>query len=248
MPPRSFIHILVAAAVFAVPAASRTLAQTTCITPNCAFGALPTQCQNLAAPRTPTVNMTTIGASFMFDPSNPKIEPGECVTWRALTLTHSSTGNSCTDDMLCGSPAPPACEYDTANVNSGSPTPTSTCFYDPAKFPVGTGQGFFCRIHASATAGAMRGTLRVTSAIVLTVDKDLGTGSVKLSWTGGGVAGDVSYKVAENTVGDAKFPAGTTNTVNPDGGVLGTTLLDVGELSDTNSRYYLVRNKQTNEP
>lgn len=248
MPPRSSIRILVAAAVLAVPAASRTLAQTACITPSCASGALPTSCQNLAAPRTPTVNLTQSGVNFIFDPSSPKIEPGECITWRALNVTHSSTGNSCTDDALCGSPPIAGCEYDTANISSASPTPTSTCFYDPVKFPVGTGQGFFCRIHASATAGTMRGTLRVTSAIALTVDKDLGTGSVKLSWTGGGVAGDVSYKVAKNTVGDPKFPAGTTNTLNPDGGVLGTTLLDVGELSDPSNRYYLVRNKQTNEP
>ena len=94
----------------------------------------------------------------------------------------------------------------------------------------------------------MRGVLRVTSPIVLTVGKNVGTSSVELSWTGGGVPGDVSYKVARQNAGDPRFPAATTTTVNPNGGVLGTTFTDAGELGSPTTRFYLVRNKQTNEP
>jgi hypothetical protein len=36
--------------------------------------------------------------------------------------------------------------------------------------------------------------------------------------------------------------------VNPDSGVLGTTFIDAGDLAIPATRYYLVRNKQTNEP
>ena len=88
----------------------------------------------------------------------------------------------------------------------------------------------------------------MTTPIVLLADKDLGTGSVKLSWTGGGVTGDFSYKVARQAGGDPAFPAATTTTVNPDGGVLGTTFADAGALASPNAIYYIVRNKQTNEP
>lgn len=224
-----------------------TLAQTTCATPSCAQGAAPAACQNRAAPRTPTVLMTNSGLNFIFDPSDPKIEPNDCILWRAASVTHSSSGGGCTDDSLCGAPPIAACQYDTGNVSSTSATPTSTCFYAAASFPAGTGQTYYCRIHATPTTGTMRGTIRVTTAIVLMVDKDLATNSVKLVWTGGGVAGDASYKVARNGVGDPTFPAGTTTTLNPDGGVLGTSFTDSGELLNATTRYYLVRNKQTNE-
>ena len=93
----------------------------------------------------------------------------------------------------------------------------------------------------------MRGTLQVTTPIQVTVEKFLATNSVRLSWTGGGVTGDVSYKVARQTGGDPKFPVGSTTTVNPDGGVLGTTFTDTGDLANATTRYYLVRNKKTND-
>jgi plastocyanin len=233
--------------VLALAAYAAASAQT-CLTPNCAFAATPAPCANKAAPRTPTVLMTQSGVNFVFDPSNPKIEPGGCVVWRAANVQHSSSGNGCTDDPACGSPAPAACQWDSANVSSASPNPTATCAYDAGTFPPGTGNAYYCRIHASPAAGTMRGTLRVTSSIVLTVDKDLGTNSVKLSWTGGGVTGDVTYKVARDNALNPAMPAATTTTVNPDGGVTGTTFLDAGDLGNPQSHFYLVRNKQTNEP
>lgn len=245
--PSQRVVIAILSSIVAAAVAAPARAQTACVTPNCAFGAVPTACQNRAAPRTPTVLMTTSGLNFVFDPADPRIEPGDCVTWKAATVTHAAAGMLCPDDSLCGSPSPAACEFDSGNVNSLAANPTATCSYDPAKFPAGTGDGYYCRIHATPTTGTMRGTLRVTTAIQLAVNKDLATNSVKLSWTGGGVTGDNSYKVARNTGGDPTFPTATTTTVNPDGGVLGTTLTETGDLTNPATRYYLVRNKQTNE-
>lgn len=236
---KSILGILAWVLVSAAAAPAR--AQTVCITPDCAFGGTPVACANRAAPRTPTVSMGS-GINLVFIPSNPKIEPGDCIVWRAATLTHSSTGPSCTANSICGSPPSLGCEWDSANVASASATPTSTCFYDPALFPATTVDNYHCRFHVT-----MLGTLRVTTEIKMVIDKDLGTNSVNVSWTGGGVAGDISYKVARQSGGDPTFPAGTTITVNPDGGVFGTTFTDAGDLASPTTRYYLVRNKQTNE-
>jgi plastocyanin len=238
--------VVVAAVAFAVGAPA--LAQV-CITPNCAIAATPAICVNRATPRTPTVVMGS-GLQNIFVPDRPKIEPGSCILWRSATSAHSSSGESCDPDPLCGSPAPPACQWDSANVDSFDPNPTATCYYDPALFPAEAASPYYCRIHATPTAGTMRGTLQVTTEIRLLLNKDLGTNSVVLNWTGGGVTGDVSYKVVRQTavVPNPRFPVGaTTTTVNPDGGVLGTSLVDVGFLPNASSRYYLVRNKQTNE-
>jgi plastocyanin len=231
----------------AIALARPGLTQSACVTPNCRFGDVPDVCRLRAAPRTPTVLMGN-GVSQVFVPPNPKIEPGDCIRWTSFASTHDSSGVACPDVIACGSPSPPECEWETGNVDSQSAQPSSTCFYDPAAFPAGTGGNYYCRLHATPTTGTMRGTLLVTAPIALIADKDLGTGSVKLTWTGGGVAGDVSYKVARQTGGDPSFPGGSTTTVDPDGGVLGTTFLDAGALGLPNSIYYLVRNKQTNEP
>jgi plastocyanin len=233
-------------AVFTFAAvASSVRAQSACVTPNCLFGDSPQICKNTAAARIPLVLLTTSGVNFVFNPAEPRIEPGDCITWRASGVTHSSTAAPCTDDPTCGAIAPPACTFESGNLGNLQST---TCHYDEAQFPISSASNYYCRIHASPTAGTMRGTLRVTTPIVLTVQKNVGTGSIDLSWTGGGVIGDVSYKVAKQTVGDPKFPAATTTTVNPNGGVLGTAFTDAGELSSATTRYYLVRNKQTNEP
>jgi len=184
-----------------------------------------------------------MGLGLVFVPADPKIEPGSCIIWSAQSNTHSSTGASCDPDPLCGSPAPATCEWESANVSSASATPTSTCYYDPALFPPAALDDFHCRIHAQ-----MLGTLQVTTPIVLTLGKEIATNSVKLSWTGGGVVDDVSYKVVRQTGGNPRFPVGaTTTTVNPDGGVLGTTFTELGDLANTTTRYYLIRNKQSNE-
>jgi len=236
--------MLVAFAVLAAFAPAS--AQTFCLTSNCAYGGTPAACLNRAAPRTPTVLMGSGG--LVFTPPNPKIEPGSCIIWMSASVTHDSAGSGCTDDSLCASPAVAGCQWDAANVSSASATPFSTCFYDPASFPATGAENFYCRIHASPTVGTMRGTLRITTPINLSVAKDLGTNSPMLTWTGGGVTGDVSYKVARQSGGDPTFPVGSTTTVNPDGGVLGTTFTDAGDLGNPTTRYYLVRNKQTNEP
>lgn len=239
------LRLILAAAAALVPCAS-ALAQSVCVTPNCVFGDVPPVCKGLAETRTATVLMGSGG--LIFTPANPKIEPGDCIRWISASNSHSASGDACPDGLSCGSISPPACQFESGNVDSLSTAPESTCFYDPTSFPAGTGNAYYCRIHASPTAGTMRGTLRVTTSIVLTVNKDLGTNSVKLSWTGGGVTGDLSYKIARQSGGDPTFPAGTTNTLNPDGGALGTTFTDPGELGSPTTRYYLVRNKQTNEP
>ena len=233
---------LLAAAIAALASFAPAAAQTACETSNCTVGGTPAACLNRAAPRTPTVLMGS-GLNLIFVPANPRIEPGDCIVWKATTLTHSSSDDACTDTSLCDNPPPVECQWDTANVSSVAATPTSTCFYDAALFPPTSADPFHCRFHTT-----MLGTLQVTTAIQLLVDKDLGTSSVKLSWSGGGVAGDVSYKVARQSGGDPSFPAGSTTTVNPAGGVLGTTFTDTGDLGNPTTRYYLVRNKQTNEP
>jgi len=241
---RSYLRIpeFLFVAVGTLAAVAPASAQTVCVTPNCTFGGTPAACLNRAVPRTPTVLMGN-GLILVFNPASPKIEPGDCIVWKAATLTHSSSGDACLADMVCGLPPSASCEWDSANLSSASATPTSTCFYDPALFPATTVDSFHCRFHL-----AMHGTLQVTTPIQLSVDKDVATSSVKLTWSGGGVTGDVSYKVARQTGGDPKFPAGTTTTVNPDSGVLGTTFIDAGDLASPATRYYLVRNKQTNEP
>jgi plastocyanin len=175
---------------------------------------------------------------LVFTPANPKIEPGDCIVWMsASSTTHSATENSCTAGATCSTPPSAGCEWDSANLST-SATPRATCFYDPVLFPATSAPPYHCRIHAS-----MQGTLRVTTPIQLSVSKDLS--SVRLTWSGGGVTGDISYKVASTSGGDPTFPAGSTTTANPDGGVTGTTFT---EALDATTRYYLVRNKQTNEP
>ena len=198
-------HALVfALGLGALAAAEPARAQTVCITPNCAFAATPAACANRAAPRTPTVFMGS-GANLVFDPPNPRIEPGNCILWRSASNTHSSSGSGCPDLNACNAVSPASCQWDSANVSGASATPTATCFYDPISFPADAGNNYYCRIHATPTAGTMRGTLMVTTAINLHVDKDPGASSVKLSWTGGGVAGDLSYKVARQSGGSRQL-------------------------------------------
>ena len=237
-PVPAIVVLAVASLALSAPAS----AQTVCITPNCVFAGTPAICTNRAAPRTPTVELGS-GLQTIYIPANPKIEPGDCIIWMAASNTHSSSGASCDLDPFCGSPAPSACEWDSANLSSDSVTPTSTCYYDPTVFPAESADDFHCRIHAQ-----MVGTLQVTTPIVLTLGKEVATSSVKLNWTGGGVIGDVSYKVARQSGGNPRFPAASTTTVDPDGGVLGATFTDTGALSSPTKAYYLVRNKQTNEP
>jgi len=189
--------------------------------------------------------MSGARAGTAFIPANPKIEPGDCIRWKSSGSTHSSTGDLCPAGSACGSPAPAACQWESSNVAAVA-TDWADCFYDPVGFPAESSDPYYCRFHGSPTSG-MRGTLRVTTPIQLTVEKVLKTNSVKLSWTGGGVTGDISYKVARQSGGDPLFPAASTTTVDPDGGVLGMTFTDFGDLGNDTTRYYIIRNKQTNE-
>src|SRR5262245_35971734 len=125
-------------------------AQSACVTPNCVFGGAPPACTNTAAVRTPLVLMTQSGPNFVFTPSEPRIEPGDCVTWRSSGVTHSGTAAPCTDDAICGSVAPPTCTFDTGNVASAAQT---SCQYTEAQFPASSANNFYCRIHASPTTG-----------------------------------------------------------------------------------------------
>ncbi len=235
--------VAIAAALLTMPAR----AQTACITPNCSQGSPPAACRNRATPRTAVVLMTS---TLVFNPASPKIEPGDCVEWRSSAFIHSSSADPCPDDVLssCTMASPPSCLWDSGNVSSAGAPPSSYCFYDPAAYPPTSADGFYCRIHDNpAHTGTMHGTLQVTSAIDLTVDKNVAAGNVVLSWTGGGVTGDLTYKVVRSNAGDPSFPSGSITTSNPDGGTAGTQFTDVGELGNGSTRCYLVRNRQINE-
>lgn len=239
---------LAAIVVFALgPLASTPSdAQTGCRTANCNPGTPPTGCVDRAAPKTLRVLMTGDGFvnPFEFEPATPKIEPGECVEWFPATVTHASSGVSCPDSgLVCNAPPPPPpCEWETGNATAGSPG--VFCHYSEGSFPGASAKSFYCRIHATPTTGTMRGNLRVTTKIVLTVDKDQVAGDVLLSWTGGGVVGDETFKVVRSD-NDPKF--GTPSTVDPQGGATGRSYRDVGQLGQPGNRFYLVRNRQSNE-
>lgn len=250
--PRSGIGIraiaILGPALLLAPSGAR--AQTVCITPNCTQGTPPVQCQNRAAPRTMTVVMTISGLTPLFNPATPKIEPGDCIQWQSAVVIHSSSADPCPDDTTtsCASPSPPSCLWDSGDVSSSGTPPAAICYYDPAVYPATTADGFYCRIHDNPQhTGTMHGTMNVTTAIQLSVNKNTSTGAVVLSWTGGGIAGDITYKVVRSNNGDPTFAVANTTTFNPDGGTTGTQFTDAGELSNPANRYYLVRNKQTNE-
>lgn len=236
------LHFALVASGAFVLAATPLSAQTVCRTLTCAPSPGPAACANRAAVRTPVVLMTAQGINFVFDPSEPRIEPGTCIAWRPTSVTHSSSQNTCPDDALCGSPAPLPCKWETGNVASG--TPDIVCQYTAADFPPASANGYYCRIHATPTTGTMRGTLRVTTAIALTVDKS-GNDAV-LSWTGGGIVGSETFKVARSAA-DPKFAPAATMTLDPDGGATGRTWRDVGAIVDATTRFYLIRNRQPNE-
>ncbi len=58
---------------------------------------------------------------------------------------------------------------------------------------------------------------------------------------------DVTYKVVRSDSGNPAFPAGDTTVFDPDSGATGTRFVDKGELGTLTPRFYLVRNRQTNE-
>jgi plastocyanin len=236
--PAFLVASLVVAALGLEPAG----AQTVCRTATCAPSPGPAGCTQRARVRTPRVLMTSSGVNFVFDPAEPRIEPGECVAWAPTGVTHSSSQNTCPDDALCGNPAPAPCLWETGNV--ATPTPEIVCHYGVAQFPSDSSHGYYCRIHATPTTGTMRGTLRVTTGIALVVGKS-GADAV-LQWTGGGVAGSETFKVARSAA-DPAFSAGATQTLDPDGGATGRSWRDVGALNDPTVRFYLIRNRQPNE-
>ena len=232
------LALLVAALVTLCAPGPAPRAQTACRTPNCgAAGTVPAACTGRARPRTHTVGMT---GGFQFSPTQPRIEPGDCIGWDSLGLTHASNNTECPNaGSICNSPSPSSCLWETGNVAAADPV--VVCHYDPATWPPVTDDAFHCRIHA-----AMTGVLHVTSRIELRVEKEAATGSVVLSWTGGGIPGSEVFKVHRSNApafpDDASFL-----TADPDGGAAGRTWHDAGELTTGATRYYLVRNRQTTE-
>ncbi len=228
-----------AALALAAPAAR---AQTTCRTSNCAGSATPpAACQSLAAPRTLRVAV----ASFSFTPSRPVIEPGDCIFWDATGGPHSAASDTCPDDGVnsCANPAPPACKWDTGNV-TGPPSPNvdATCSFGASAFPADSQWGFYCRQHDNPNHNGvpgMSGTLKVSRLIVLSAIRSAAAAS--LSWTGG----DGTFKV-EIAANDRTFNTGRTTT-DPIGGSAGTTYSDAVIPPAGTARYYLVRNKQSND-
>jgi plastocyanin len=239
--------IATALGLLVLAGAQPALAQAGCRTANCQLSTTPPAgCVNRATPYTMTVQMT---GALTYIPQNPKIEPGDCITWQSTSLIHNSSSDDCSDtNGICSVPDP-TCMWETGNVAPSDVPPAATCFYHPLTFPAGVTDGYYCRIHSNpAHEGTMFGTLRVTTPIQLTVSKNKAAGNVVLTWTGGGVAGDVTYKVVRNLVGNPRFtPGPNTVTGNPNGGVTGTTFIELGGLNDPASHYYLIRNKQTNE-
>jgi plastocyanin len=224
-------------------------AQTGCRTANCAPSTTPPAgCGNRAAPYTMSVAMTD---QLVFIPQNPKIEPGDCILWvtTGSQHLHSSSADNCTDSNVTCTTPDPTCQWESGNVAFTDSPPSETCFYDVVNFPAGVADGFYCRIHSSPShANTMFGSLRITTPIDLQVSKNLGTGDIVLSWTGGGVTGDVTYKVVRNLAADPLFTAGAnTVTGDPDGGSAGTAFTELGGLSDPGSHYYLIRNRQISE-
>lgn len=226
-------------------------AQTGCRTANCNFSTTPpTQCTNRATPYQTTVLLTNSGLNFIYLPATVKIEPDDCVLWMATgtIVDHSSSASDCADTNAVCSVVDTTCQWDSGNMAANDSPPSEVCHYAVTTFPQGTLDNFFCRIHASPTTGTMRGSLNVTTPIAITVDKDTGTGDVVLSWTGGGITGDVTYRVVRNLVGDPTFTVGAnTLTGSPDGGNTGTTFREIGGLTDPATHYYLIRNRQINE-
>jgi hypothetical protein len=226
-------------------------AQTGCRTANCNFSTTPpVQCTNRATPYTALVTLTNSGISFIYVPATPKIEPDDCVQWMAVgtIADHSSSANDCADTAGVCSVVDTTCQWDSGNIAPNDAPPAEICHYSSVAFPQGTADQFYCRIHASPTAGTMRGTLNVTTPIDVQVSKDTVAGDVVLAWTGGGVTGDVTYRVVRNLVGDPLFTVGAnTVTGTPDGGNTGATFRELGGLSDHTTHYYLVRNRQINE-
>jgi plastocyanin len=222
-------------------------AQVGCRTANCNAGATPpSACTNRATPYRATVLATT---ALVFVPANPKIEPGDCIAFTdSGTITHSASADNCNDTGTVCTTVDSSCEFDSGNLTSASPS--EVCFYDTVNFPAGDTSGYYCRVHSNPThtLGNMFGTIQITTPIDVAVTKNTGTGDIVVSWTGGGVTGDVTYKVVRSLVGDPLFTVGAnTVTGDPDGGTAGTAFTELGGLNDPATHYYFIRNKQTNE-
>jgi plastocyanin len=216
-------------------------AQTTCRTANCKLStAKPPECLNRARPRKLTVRMQD---ALVFLPSEPRIEPGECIDWTPQSnLSHDSSHNSCTDSAACNTPPVIGCRWDTGN--SAGTNPTIVCHYDATTWPGGNGDMFYCRNHASPVAGTMRGTLRVTTPIAVLAAKDTGTSELVLSWTGGGIPGSEIFKVVR--AGEKTF--NILQTFDPAGGMTGRTYREaLGTFPASGIHYYIIRNRQQND-
>jgi plastocyanin len=233
------------AVALAALAAASARAQTACRTPDCSQTTPPLACRNRATPRTTPVLMTSVRT---YSPAEPKIEPGDCIEWTAEGLTHSSSADPCPTAIPCNSPSPASCLWDSGNVAFNDSPPSVICAYDPASYPPETADGYYCRFHDNPShTGTMHGILHVTTAIQLTANKDTIQGDVVLTWSGGGIVGDVTYMLVRSESGDPAFPVASITLNDPDAGATGTQFTDLGELQNPGTRYYLVRNRQSTE-
>ena len=237
----AFIVSLAAAAFLA---GSQAVAQTACRTANCSPDtAPPTECAQMAPARIIQVSMQGSNPVFVFSPTDPTVEPGACISWIANTAEHSGSDTTCPDGNACASPSPAACLFETGNT--ATTDPAVLCFYNTTDWPAATDDPFYCRVHATPTSGTMRGTLHVTTQIDLQLAKVAATGDVALSWTGGGLPGNERFIGARSD--DPTFP--TFGAFNPDAGPTGRSFTDLDELDPARpSRFYLLRNRQSNEP
>lgn len=219
-------------------------AQTTCRTSNCGpASAPPAACLNRSRARVVRIEMMGDLSGFSFSNVGPKIEAGGCIEWDSIAGSHSATDNSCPDVVACTAPPPPSCRFEIATIAAADPA--VLCNYSTTTFPVGGSFGFYCRPHDSpANLGAMHGMLRITSQIALNVSRS--GNDVRLAWTGGGVTGDETFKVA---VCDNDPRCSTFALFPATGSTSGRNFTDAGEAANlTRSRYYLIRNKQPSEP
>ena len=203
-----------------------------CPSVNCSLNTPPAACQNLAAPRTLVVNMQ----DFSYIPSDPKIEPGDCIEWAATVaggFPHTSTdsANLQCANMGCPGCAQPTCDWETGNTNQGV---SSFCSYNLSP----STKAFCCRFHDLL---GMNGNMTTTSTINITSVQKTGS-AIVFSWIGGGG----TYKVKKSNNDPQLLPA-NTNTL-PAVGSATSPFTDVGELNQQDTHYYFVRNMQSNDP
>ena len=162
----------------------------------------------------PRVAVVSIGSTLMFNPSAIPVEQGDYVQWiNAGAGSHTTTSGA------------PCVATGLWNVALGAGVQFTRRFLEtPGTIP------YFCVPHCSF---GMTGTVRLTSPIILQAVDNSGT--VNLSWTGGGPTYQVFRSSSPGFVGSAP--------IQPTGGDTGTAFSDATAVSVGNVNYYLVTNQ-----